>query len=485
MNRSIRRVAAGVAALFGLLVAQLTYLQVIAADRLAGDPRNARTFLRDFTTERGDIVSADGAVLARSVPSDDEYRWQREYPTGELFAQVVGYQSVVVGSTGVERAYNDVLLGRSVPGGRLRDLGALLLERRRAGTVVLSLRSDAQLVAKQALGDQRGSVVVVEPATGAVVAMYSNPSFDPAPLAAHDPEAVQAAFDALRTDPANPALPRAWRERYPPGSTFKIVTTAAALATGAATPDRTFPVVASIPLPQSRNRIQNFGGRACGGSLEQSFVRSCNTTFATLGLELGPGFPPVVDGFGITGSPPLDVDPGPVAGSGPRPDQWRLEQPAFALAAIGQGPVTATPLHMALVAAAVANRGVVMRPRVAAEIRDPDGRVLRRVPPQPWRRALSPEDAATIGRFMVATVDRGTGTAARIPGVAVAGKTGTAQCGPGCPPHAWFVAFAPAEAPRYAVAVIVENGGTLRDEATGGRVAAPVAAQVLRYLLGR
>lgn len=485
MNRSIRRVAAGISVLFCLLIAQLTYLQVIAADRLATDPRNARTFLRDFTTERGDIISADGAVLARSVPSDDEYRWQREYPTGARFAQVVGYQSVVVGSTGVERTYNDVLLGRRSPRFRLEELGDVLLGRAPVGTVVLSLRSDAQLAAEQALAGQRGSVVVIEPATGAVVAMYSNPSFDPTPLAGHDPKAVQAAFDLLRADPANPALPRAYRERYPPGSTFKVVTAAAALAEGIATPTRTFPVVTSIPLPQSRNRIQNFGGRACGGTLEQSFVRSCNTTFATLGLELGPAFPTTIDAFGITAAPPLDLDPPAVAGEGPRAGQWRLEQPAFALAGIGQGPVAATPLHMALVAAAIANGGVMMRPHVVAEIRDADGRVLRRTEPQAWRRATAPEHAATITGFMVATVERGTGTAARIPGVAVAGKTGTAQCGEGCPPHAWFVAFAPADAPRYAVAVLVENGGTLRDEATGGRVAAPVAAQVLRSLLGR
>ncbi len=323
MNRSIRRVAAGVIVLFGVLAAQLTWLQVVIADRLAGDPRNSRTFLRDFTTERGDITSADGAVLARSVPSDDEFRWQREYPTGPLFAHVVGYQSVVVGTAGVERAYNDVLLGRAGRRWRLErleDLGDLLLGREVIGNVVLSLRSDVQLVAAEALGDQRGSVVVLEPATGAVVAMWSNPSFDPSPLAGHDPQAVQAAFDALRTDPDNPALPRAVRERYPPGSTFKIVTTAAALDAGVATPERVFPSVVSVPLPQSRNRVQNFGGRTCGGTLTEGFARSCNTTFATLGLELGPAFPPAVDASGITSAPPLDIPT--AAGEGPRAGRW-------------------------------------------------------------------------------------------------------------------------------------------------------------------
>lgn len=486
MNHAIRRIGVGVVILFLVIVGQLTYLQVVDAKKLADDPRNSRTFLRDFTRPRGEIVSADGVVLAKSVPTPDEYQRQRVYPLGELTSQIVGYQSVVVGSTGVERSYNAVLAGRDVRNLKISNLGDLLLGKDRTGTVVLSLRVDAQLLAKQALGNQIGSVLALDPRTGSIIAMYSNPSFDPGPLAAHNPKAVQAAFAALVRDPANPALPRSYRERYPPGSTFKVVTTEAALDTGVATTSTPFPVVTQIPLPLSTNTLSNFGNKACGGTLEDSFRESCNTTFARLGLELGDRFPPRMAGFGIYDAPPLDLRPGASASTGPPLGSFQRNQPDFALAGIGQGKdLAVTPLQMALVASAVANGGTVMSPHVAGEIRDQDGKTVRTVAPRVWKHAMPPSTAATITQLMLEVVKNGTGTAAQIPGVAVAGKTGTAQTCQGCRPHAWFIAFAPADAPRFAVAVIVERGGNLGDEATGGRVAAPVAAKMLRSLLAQ
>lgn len=483
MNRPIRRVAIVVVALLLALVAQLTYLQIVDAKRLAHNPRNSRNFLRDFTRPRGEILSADGKVLARSVPSKDEYARQRVYPFGELFAQTVGYQSIVVGNTGVEKSYNGILSGRDLSHLRLADLGNLLLGKDRSANVTLSLRADAQLAAKQALGDQRGSVVVLEPRTGALVAMYSNPSFDPQPLAAHDPKQVQGVFDVLVNAPTNPMLPRAYREIYPPGSTFKIVTTAAGLDTGIATPETEFPTLRSFTPPQAGQPIRNFGGDSCGGTLEESFVDSCNTTFAQLGLQLGEQFPPHMAGFGIYEQPPVDLSPGAVASTGPAPNTFANDKPAFALAGFGQGQVATTPLQMAMVAAAVGNGGIVMTPHVGAEVRDDQGKPLETVRPKAWKRAMPPETAATLRDFMTQVVQRGTGTKARIPGVTVAGKTGTAQsCAGGL--CAWFVAFAPAENPQYAIAVIVERA-TAGDAATGGRVAAPIAREVLRFLLGK
>ncbi len=486
MNRAIGRVATAVVVLLLLLVAQLTYLQVVDAKKLADDPRNSRTYLKDFTRPRGEIISADGKILARSVPSKDEYGRQRVYPFGELFAQTVGYQSVVVGSTGVEKEYTAVLSGRDRSRLRLRDLGDLLLGKQQTGNVVLSLRTDVQLVAKAALGNQKGSVVVMDPKTGALIAMYSNPSFDPTPLAGHDPKLVQAYWRSL--NPASPdttLLPRAYRERYPPGSTFKIATTEAALDTGTATPTTPYPSVRSIKPPQAGRAIQNFGGDSCGGTLEESFVHSCNTTFAQVGLDLGEKFPPRLSGFGIYEAPPLDLSPGAAVSSGPVPGTFNDNKPSFALAGIGQGDVATTPLQMALVASAVANGGTVMRPHVAAEIRDDEGRKLSSITPKAWKVAMPPATAATIRDFMVQVVARGTGTAGQIAGVAVAGKTGTAQSCETCAPHAWFVAFAPAENPQYAVAVFVERGGNMGSEATGGHVAAPIAAAVLKFLLGK
>jgi peptidoglycan glycosyltransferase len=486
VNRAIRRVGTAVIVLLLLLVGQLTYLQVIDAKQLADDPRNSRTYLKDFTRPRGEIISADGKVLAKSVPSDDEYELQRVYPFGELFAQIVGYQSVVVGSTGVEKEYSAVLSGRDRTRLRLKDLGDLLLGKDQTGNVVLSLRTDVQLLAKAALGDQQGSVVVTDPHTGALIAMYSNPSFDPQPLAGHDPKAVQAYWQALQPDnPDTRLLPRAYRQRYPPGSTFKIATTASAIDTGTATPTTEFPTLRSITPPQAGKAIQNFGGESCGGTLENSFVHSCNTTFAKLGLDLGERFPPQLAGFGIYEAPPLDLSPGAAVSSGPVAGTFEQNKPSFALAGIGQGDVATTPLQMALVGSAVANGGIVMRPHVAAEIRDDEGKKLTTVDAKPWKTAMPITTAATIRDFMVQVVERGTGTAGQIAGVSVAGKTGTAQSCEGCSPHAWFVAFAPAEAPQYAVSVFVDKGGSMGSEATGGRVAAPIAARLLRYLLGK
>lgn len=485
MTVGIRRVGIAVVALMLLLVGQLTYLQIVDAKELAHDTRNPRDNLRDLRAPRGKIISADDRVLARSVPSGDNLERQREYPLGELMAHIVGYQSIVVGTTGLERSYNDVLTGRGRARIELRDVVDFLRGTQRVGNLLTSVRVDAQLVAKAALGDQRGSVVVMEPATGAIVAMYSNPSFDPTPLASHHRKQVQDYFTALSNAPGNPALPRAYREIYPPGSTFKVVTTTNALDEGVATLDRRFPTLRELVVPQSDRTISNFGRSSCGGDLTTVFVRSCNTAFAQLGLDLGNAFPPAMRRFGIFDTPPLDLEPTAAASTGPAPNSFDNNKPRFALAGIGQGDVATTPLQMALVASAIANKGLVMTPHIGAAVQDDEGQLLSTVKDKVWRRATSEGTAATVKSLMIDVVNspNGTGSSARIPGITVAGKTGTAQTSEDVAPHAWFVAFAPAEAPRYAVAVIVENGGNIGSEATGGRVAAPIAKQMLQFLL--
>ena len=483
MNVGIRRVGLAVTALMLILVGQLTYLQVIDAKALAHDPRNGRDFLKDLRSPRGTIVSADDKILAVSEPSNDEYRLQRKYPLGPLASQIVGYQSIVVGNVGLEQTYNDALAGR---GGKdvLRNAVDSLRGKRPVGNLTTTLRVDVQLVAKEALGEQRGSVVVVEPATGAIVAMYSNPSYDPQPLAGHNSSKVQSYFDFLNNAEGNPSLPHAYREIYPPGSTFKVVTATSALDAGVTTPDRRFPTLRALPIPQApNNAIANFGGSSCGGDLIRSFTNSCNTTFAQLGLDLGNQFPPRMQKFGIYRRPPLDIAPGSVASTGPAFNSFDLNKPRFALAGIGQGDVATTPLQMALVAAGIANQGLIMEPHVGQAVLDDDRRIVTRIRPKPWTRATSPATAATVRDLMIEVVKRGTGTAAQLPGITVAGKTGTAQTAPNEFPHAWFVAFAPAEQPKYAISVIVEHGGNQRGDATGGHLAAPIAAKVLRYLL--
>lgn len=482
MNARLRRVGGALLVLFLALAGQLTYLQVVAADRLANHEGNVREIIQAYSEPRGPILTAEEVIVARSEPVDDEFEFRRRYPGGELFGHVSGIFSFTFGASGIEGFYNDELTGGS-DDLRYRNLGDLLIGKEHTGTVVLSLRADAQQAARAALGGRPGSVVALDPKTGEVLTLYSEPSFDPEPLAAHDQDRVREVFDSLTENEANPMLPRAWREIYPPGSTFKIVTAGIALENGVAEPDTQFPSISSLELPLTDRRLRNFGNSTCGGSLAESLRRSCNTTFGRLGLELGEDLARGVEEWGIGERVPFDAEPQPAQGRGPDAEAFEQDQPLFAQAAIGQNLVNVTPLQMAMITAGIANRGAIMVPHVMREIRDIDGEVVDRFEPRVWRRPVSPTTAEQLKDMMVAVVDRGTGTRARISGVEVAGKTGTAQTGDGEPPHAWFVAFAPADDPEVAVAVIVERGGDLGNEATGGRVAAPVAKSVLEVLL--
>lgn len=493
MNPGIRRVGLALVVCFLALAAQLTYLQVARSTSLADDPRNPRPFLRNVARDRGPIVSREGIVLARSVRSDDVYRYRRIYPpeTAELFAQVVGYQSINFGETGVERTYSDALAGRTVTL-RAEDLADALAGRAPVGTVVLTLSARAQRLAADGLAGRRGSVVVLDVPTGGVLAAYSNPTYDPNLLTAHDNTEVAAARRVLLAAPGNPLLPKPWAERYPPGSTFKTVTAGIAIGDGASL-DARYPVVRSIPLPQTDGQVlRNFDDELCGGTLEVSFIRSCNTTYGQVGFDLGDDLAVGIRRWGVAVDPPpsggaTGIDPAIARSTGPAPGTFRRNQAGFMQDAIGQNEVAVTPLAMAMVAAGVAGDGVLLEPRFVACVKDPTERVVSRTGTAVYGRATSPEVAAEVTRFMQGVVEdpRGTGTAARIPGVSVAGKTGTAETAPGQRPHAWFIAFAPAEAPRYAVAVLVENGGgaDAPDGATGGRIAAPIAREVLAGLL--
>ncbi|HYH49101.1 MAG TPA: penicillin-binding protein 2 [Acidimicrobiia bacterium] len=485
MNPQIRRVGLVVVVCFLALFVQVNYWQVRRAGSLANDPRNVRAVKKAFSEPRGEILTSDGAIVARSVPVDDDFERLRTYPAGPLFGHVSGFFSFNFGASGVEDAYNRDLSGRH-PDQQLRDIGDWLIGKERTGDVVLTLSQAAQEAAREALGDRRGSVVVLDPATGEIVALWSYPSYDPSALADHNTKAAQRAFDAYTADPTNPMLARAYRERYPPGSTFKVITAATAIETGTATVETGYPSLRFLDLPQSDKQLRNFGGSNCGGSMAESFRRSCNTTFGQIGLDLGEKLLDGMKSFGIGEDVPFDL---PEARSGgPAAGTFQKNKPSFANAAIGQGDVAVTPLQMATVAAAIANGGVLMAPHVVREIRDADGETIRRIGPDEWKRAVQPTTAAAVTQMMVDVVQRGTGTAAAVPGHTVAGKTGTAEAPttagtPGDAPHAWFIGFAPAQAPRFAIAVIVERGGDVGDEATGGRVAAPVAGQVLAKLL--
>ncbi|HXF57221.1 MAG TPA: penicillin-binding protein 2 [Actinomycetota bacterium] len=488
IDRQVRWLALAFVGLFLLLFGQVNRIQVFAADRLAENPANRRLLLAEYRVQRGEILARDQrTVLARSRRTGGRLTYRRLYPQGPLYAHVTGYHSVLFGRAGLEASMNDYLSGRA-PELLPRNLVDQVLGRPpRGATVVTTVDPELQRAAREALGAFQGGVVALDPRTGEVLAMVSNPSFDPGPLASHDLQAARAAWDRLRRDPAKPLLSRAAQELYPPGSTFKLVTAAAALESGMR-PDTLLPNPPVLDLPQTVRQLHNFGGTRCLGgapriTLAQALQVSCNVVFGELGLRLGAErLVEQTRRFGFDQDVPFEV---PFA-EGHIPDAREFEDalPAVAFSAIGQHSVGANPLQMALVAAAIANGGVEMTPRLVSEVRDPSGRVVRTFDPEPWGRPISARTARELTEMMVAVVEAGTGTAAQIPGVQVAGKTGTAQV-PGAAPHAWFVCFAPAADPQVVVAVLVLNGGDLGSEATGGRVAAPIARAVLEAALGR
>jgi peptidoglycan glycosyltransferase len=464
------------------LVVQLFNLQVVEAGRLNHDPRNKRDQARDFTRNRGAIQTADGVVVAASTPSNDSFRYQRSYPQGPLYAFVTGYTSYLYDADGVESTYGPELSGRTLPV-RTNDLGRLLGETQRTATVTLTIRSTLQQAAATALGQRTGAVIALDPTTGAVLALVGQPSYDPNELASHDPAAVRQAWTTLNADPGQPMLARAYRERYPPGSTFKVLTSAAVFDHAPDLATKPYPTLSDLPLPQTTHTLHNFGGESCGGTLPDLLRLSCDTGFAQVGLDLGgPNLAAEAVAFGFGARPPLDLPP--VAPSQfPDPASFARDKPSLAFSAIGQQDVAATPLEMALVAGAIANQGVIMRPHVMATIRDNDEQPVRDATPTPWMQATSPQTANAVKQLMVGVVQGGTGTGAALAGVQVAAKTGTAEVD-STHTDAWMIAFAPADAPKVAVAVVLPRLTGVGNEVTGGAVAAPIVKAVLGAALG-
>lgn len=480
MNGPARRLATTLFAAFGVLLAAVTWYQVIGADRYRSDPRNPRGGLSLSAKERGDIVTADGVVLARSVSDpDDPRRFTREYPEGADYATVVGYSSPVVGAAGLEDAYAETLRSRSDL--TISDLIAALFGRDlRPLSLELTLDSVVQEAAVEALDGLRGAVVAIDPSTGGILAYVSSPSYDPSPLVGPDAAVTRG---VLLEDPDEPLRDRAARELYAPGSTFKTVVAAAALEEGVAGPETEFEDQLAFPLPGSTAEIRNFGGTRCGDgastvTLLTAFVRSCNTIFADLGIRVGAeaiGRMASAFGFGRELSFPWET-----ATSVFPARELSGDPAALAQSALGERSVRATPLVMAMVAAGVANDGIVMEPFLVDRVLDADRNVDEEHQPNRLGRALSPATAAVLTQMMERVVTEGTGARATVAGVRVAGKTGTTE---GARPDVWFIGFAPVEEPRIAIAVLVEDGGRSGETATGGSVAAPIAARILSAFL--
>lgn len=489
MNKQIFRLGVGMLACYLALFAMVNYVQVVRADDLNDDPRNTRAIVRDFDRDRGEILTADGVVIARTDPAPEggQFEFQRSYPLGDLFAHTTGFFNFGFGADGAERAFNDDLSGQSTEL-EYQSFSDLFVDRNRVGDVTLTIRADIQQIARDQLGDRRGSVVALDPRDGSILAMWSFPSFDPNALSSHDQAAANAARAALEPDTlTSPLIPAAYRRSFFPGSTFKVVTASTGVELGVVTPENpVYPPASEFDIDFTDNELENFGGATCGGALFEVLAQSCNTAFADMGVNtIGAGG--MVDGaqrFGLNERPPFDL-PAPAASTFPTDFPADQGNGPLARASIGQGDVSATPLQMAMVAAAVANDGSIRAPHVLDRVTDDRGESVREHDDTEFSRAMSPASAATMREAMVGVVENGSGRNARIAGFVVGGKTGTAQLGSDPPSsHAWFISFAgpPGETPEVAVAVIVEAQPGV-SEVTGGRVAAPIAKAVMEAVL--
>ncbi len=520
MNRRIRQLGVGMLVLYVLLFAQLNRVQFVEAEQLRENPRNVRPLLEEFGQARGRILSADGVVLARSVPTGGgDIDFVREYPAGERYAHIVGFQSFNQGGFGLEREYHDELAGRPLDQ-QFESFRDLFRDRDTTGTLVLTLRDDVQQAAIDALGERKGSVVALDPRTGEIIAMWTFPSFDPNPLAGLDGEQVNVTFAELDADPDKPLLAKSFREVFFPGSTFKLVTAAAGVQSGAISANSPVFAVSSTyePLP-SGSTIHNFAGQECGGDLREILRISCNTAFAEMGAEwVGPdAMVTTAENFGFNNIPPIDL-PGAVASRFPSDygarladvDFYRADPPdegaeessrpilpngdvaihensaVLAQTSIGQNDVAATPLQMALIVAAIANEGTIMKPHVVSEIRAADGSVYHEIEGGVWRAATSRGTAAELRAAMINVAANGTARRLLVDGLLVGGKTGTAQLGTDPPnSHAWIVGFAgPPHGPAELVVAVIVEAQEGADEQTGGRVAAPIARAVIEAAFG-
>ena len=489
MNAPLRRVGMVMMILFALLFANLNWVQVYKADQYRTDDEHNRVRVQqqEYERERGQII-VDGKAVAQSVETNDTLRFLRRYPNKELYAHVAGYRPVNLAAIGIERLENEFLSGTADTFAADRLLEMFTGKESPGGNVVLSIRRQVQETAYRELlnnstGTKRGAVVALDPTTGAILGMVSTPSFDPSPLASHDADTAQNAFNKLDKDPDKPLLNRAISETFPPGSTFKVIVSAAALQAGL-DPNTTLAGGASYTAPDTTTPIRNAPGVNCPNelTLKNALRVSCNTAFARLGVEQvgADRLKETARAFGFETEPLFDRDDdnimrvaashtGEILGPG-----GQVDRPALAQSCIGQREVRITPLQGAMIAATIANNGVQMRPYLIDTLQGPDLNVVGTADKKELRRAVSPQVAGQLREMMESVVDGGTGTAAQIAGFQVGGKTGTAQDGDRRD-HGWFLGYAMKDGrPIVAVAVMLQNAGS-----GGSREATQIAGEVM------
>lgn len=465
MNKQLKFLTRTIMLMFIVLFAALTYIQVWQAPSLVANPLNQRTTYNAFKVERGAIL-VDGTPIAFSVPSDDSYQFSREYANGDMYAPITGYFSHYQGITGIEAAMNPDLSGVGNTQFFTRIMRILTGEDPQGSAVELTIDPVVQEAAWEAMQGYEGAVVAIEPQTGKITGLVSTPSFDPNLLSSNNDLEIIENYRQLEQDPTRPLVSRAISgDLYHPGSTYKLISTAAALESGAATPDTEFENELTFKLPQSSSEISNFGGTLCGTgdtvTLADAVKYSCNVPFGELAVSMdNDEIPKMARLFGFEQdlAIPLQVTPS----QSPTPQS----QAEAAISSLGQLDVRATPLQMAMVSAGIANGGVIMQPQLVEEVLAPNFTVEQAFTPVEFANPISQKTADQLTDMMVKGVndDDGAAVRAKVDGATVAGKTGTAQNGTDAegndlPYTIWFTGFAPAENPQIAIAVVVANGG--------------------------
>jgi peptidoglycan glycosyltransferase len=483
MTPEIKRVANFILLMFLSLFVAASAMQVVNADSLSNDPRNQRAVYEGYKTQRGAIL-VNNKPIAESIKTSDAYRYLRQY-NGEQYSAITGFYSLFQGRTGLENVLDSSLRGDN-SAAFFEQLNALLSGNPVSGaSVELTIDEDVQLAAWNAMGNMKGAVVAIEPSTGRILALVSKSGFDANLLSTHNTADASANYKKLLTNKNAPLINRAiGGDLYAPGSVFKLIVAAAAFESGEYTPQSKLPNPKTYVLPGTTTAITNSGEGRCGGattvSIATALKLSCNIPFAQLGISLGQeaiAKQAKAFGFGEELSIPLKATPSVY------PEN--LDDAQTALTSFGQFDVRVSPLQMAMVSAAIANAGIEMKPYLVDQIFTSNLTLLEEGKPTELRRSITTSTAERLKTMMIASVSSGVGSNARIPGVKVAGKTGTAENGVNDPYTLWFTGFAPADNPQVAVAVVIEDGGGKGQSGRGNTLAAPIAKKVMEAVLNK
>ena len=481
MNRELKRVVLVIMAMFVSLLISSSVIQVLASEELASDPRNVRSVYDSYKTQRGAIL-VDGNAIALSEPSDDNFHYLRVYDS-QMYSAVTGFFSFYQGATGLESAMNSFLTGKN-SSQFFERVNALLSGNPVTGaSVELTIDPVVQKAAWDALGKLKGAVVAIDPKTGNILAMVSKPGFDANLLAVHDGTTSSKNYAELLADKDSPLVNKAISgSLYAPGSVFKVLVAAAAIESGKYTAESTLPNPVKYKLPGTNTFIQNSGEGKCGGkttvSIADALRFSCNVPFAQLGIELGQdAIRAQAEKFGFGDA--IEIPLRSTASVYPE----NMDDAQVGLSSFGQFDDRVTPLQIAMISAAIANNGTLMKPNLIENVVSANLSSLFAPSPQVYSTPVSQATANSVRQMMIDAVARGVSSNAKINGVEVAGKTGTAQNGKDEPYTLWFTGFAPADNPRVAIAVVVEDGGGLGQAGRGNTLAAPIAKKVIEAVL--